>query len=529
MGDNDPTDLFSSALAPYIEALFPVAAGTVAHFSKSGVNMGDLDGDSQNETATLNLDVSIVAFEPLDTQLGSFARTVHSMEMVSGEVTVSSNGSKVPFTSTQNLWSAPNVGIIKRALSTTIQSTTQEDTFEARGYVVDGVGHGLSAPLSILPDLAPASSDIYNPGRASLACDGTNCLVMSSSSGGVIGTLLDAKGASLASVNLGPAGRTATVFDSTNYLVVVSSGTDLRAHRVTTAGGNLDGTAGNVLAAGLTPGEFPAAASGSANTLVVYTKFDLTLNQHLLYGLLVDRNGQPVAPGEFAIALDNSTHLFPGVAFDGANYLVVWQQQPSSGADTSTLDIYGVRVSQSGAVLDATPIVVSGTVNGQFSPSIAFDGANYLIVWLDSRNQPASTQPCGVCDIYGARVTTGGAVLDPAGIAISTGGTQPRSDFPSVAFNGTEYLVVWAMTGYASTGSTGIRLARVSTDGIVTSTPVGGIAISGAPSVDTVSQYALPVIAPNHRTSPGACIVWLDNAEVSGAQKQLLAVTSHGF
>ena len=38
MGDNDPTDVFSIGLAPYIEALFPLATGTVAHFSKSGVN-----------------------------------------------------------------------------------------------------------------------------------------------------------------------------------------------------------------------------------------------------------------------------------------------------------------------------------------------------------------------------------------------------------------------------------------------------------------------------------------------------------
>jgi hypothetical protein len=63
----------------------------------------------------------------------------------------------------------------------------------------------------------------------------------------------------------------------------------------------------------------------------------------------------------------------------------------------------------------------------------------------------------------------------------------------------------------------------------VASTPPSGIGVSGAPPLDTTSLYALPVLAPNHQTSPGACIVWLDNTESFGSQKQLLAATSYAF
>ncbi len=533
MGVSDPSDTLSAAVAPYVEALFPVAAGTVTNFSKTSVSFGDdLDGDGVVETMDLSLTVTIAGFEPLNMQLGTFARTAHVTDSVTGTVTLSKDRSKVPFTSRQDAWAAPNAGIVKRAVSVTVQNQTQLESVEARGYVVNGVGRGLSAPYTTLTNLAAGNSDIYTPGRASLACDGVNCLVVSNSTTGVVGKLFDSKGATIASLNLGAGGSTTTVFDGTKYLVVVASSGVLRAHRVTLAGFSVDGATGIALATGpATPsGLGPAVALGSSNVLVVYSAYDSALFQHLLFGILLDRNGAVSPPGAFAVAVDNSTHLYPAAAFDGTNYLVVWQQQPGSGADPALLDIHGVRVSPAGVVLDDSPIVVSSAVNAQGTPGIAFDGTNYLVVWLDARNRPIGTQPClSGCEIFGTRVTPAGALLDgpsaTGGIGIGTGTQYPRASFPSVGFNGTEYLVVWSDLGYRSTGSTGVRLARVSTGGVVTSPTANGIGVSGAPPASTVSQYALPIVAS---TSPGA-IVWLDNSERSASQKQLLAVTAYRF
>ncbi|MCK4575268.1 hypothetical protein KAU34_02560, partial [candidate division WOR-3 bacterium] len=138
--------------------------------------------------------------------------------------------------------------------------------------------------------------------------------------------------------------------------------------------------------------------------------------------------------GEFLIDTNvvyvpgHTNQSFPSVAFDGTNYLVVWMDYRCASND-----IYGTRVNQSGVVLDPAGIAISTDGFSQHYPSVAFNGTNYLVVWEDLRN--FST------DIYGARVTQSGIVLDPDGIAISTVTNWQES--PSVACDGTNYLVVW--------------------------------------------------------------------------------------
>ena len=87
----------------------------------------------------------------------------------------------------------------------------------------------------------------------------------------------------------------------------------------------------------------------------------------------------------------------------------------SSGRTTALaaqLDIYGARVSPAGrrARPGRDPDLDGGEPADR--PALAFDGTNYLVAWEDARGAGA--------DIYGARVSPAGAVLDPGGIAIST-------------------------------------------------------------------------------------------------------------
>jgi hypothetical protein len=121
-----------------------------------------------------------------------------------------------------------------------------------------------------------------------------------------------------------------------------------------------------------------------------------------------------VLTGEFLIDTSNALspapfdQSVPALAFDGVNFLVVWVDS-RGGYD----DIIGARVTPAGVVLDTTGIAISTATGYQESPALAFDGESFLVVWEDCRSDDYG-------DIYGARVTPAGVVLDPEGIAVST-------------------------------------------------------------------------------------------------------------
>jgi hypothetical protein len=122
---------------------------------------------------------------------------------------------------------------------------------------------------------------------------------------------------------------------------------------------------------------------------------------------------------------------------------------------TGVWDIYGARVTPAGSVLDQSGIPISTAPDYQVYPALAFGDADYLVVWTDKRD--------GVqYHAHGARVTPSGSVRDPGGIPISTAAQQ---DFPAVAFGGTNYLAVWT-DARSQTGSD-IYGSRVSTAGAV--------------------------------------------------------------
>ena len=81
-----------------------------------------------------------------------------------------------------------------------------------------------------------------------------------------------------------------------------------------------------------------------------------------------------------------------------------------------------------GDILDPGGIPIQ---SGGYTPAVAFDGTNYLVVYSDGRN---------ALQVWGARVTTGGTVLDPNGFQISS---TAYSSTPAIAYGGGKYLVTW--------------------------------------------------------------------------------------
>ena len=138
----------------------------------------------------------------------------------------------------------------------------------------------------------------------------------------------------------------------------------------------------------------------------------------------------------------------PSAAFDGTNYLVAWYDDRNG----SERDIYGARVTQAGSVLDpGSGIPISTAPGDQFTPAVAFGGDEFLVTWEDRRSGGIAS------NIYAARVSQGGGVLDPGGIAVSTAVWEQYE--PSVGFDGTNYLLAW--TDFRSDDDRDIYGARV--------------------------------------------------------------------
>lgn len=148
-----------------------------------------------------------------------------------------------------------------------------------------------------------------------------------------------------------------------------------------------------------------------------------------LYGVRVDTSGTVL--DTTAIIEVVGHQLNAQLAFDGTNYLVVWRERR-----TTSYNVCGLRVDPSGTVLDPGGFLISMAPYMQYRPAVSFDGTNYLIVWEDYRDDFTNK-----CDIYGARVDATGTILDPNGIAICT--EESKNVEPNVAFDGTNYFVVW--------------------------------------------------------------------------------------
>jgi hypothetical protein len=223
----------------------------------------------------------------------------------------------------------------------------------------------------------------------------------------------------------------AVSFDGAEYLAIWqdcrNGDFDIYGTRISQAGVVLD-TSGFVISTAAGGQKYPALAFDGTNYLAVWEDYRNGVSD--IYGARITTDGSVIDTLGLAISLATDYQWFPAIAFDGTNYFVVWEDQRLG----SYSDTYGARVDQSGVVLDPNGIAISTAQYRQSWPSIAFDGMNYLIVWQDSRGVQA-------WDIYGARVTTSGAVLDTNGIAIST--AMNWQYFPEVSFNGTDYTIIW--------------------------------------------------------------------------------------
>lgn len=258
-------------------------------------------------------------------------------------------------------------------------------------------------------------------------------------------------------------------FDGDNYIVAWhdwrNGNRDIYGARVSPSGQVLDPDGVRWTANSCDETE-PAIAAGDSSSLVVWQDWRWTNDADLF----ATRIGPDASVLDSAFPVPDTQRLGflyanqtgPSVACDGAGYLAVWQEDRDAGTGE---DIYGVRIGASGSVLDSVPIAICTVTAEQGYVDVAWGDSCYLVVWRDLRVSSGYGS-----EIFGARVTRSGIVLDPNGLWLSEG-TSVGEHGPAIAFDGNDFYVTW----YRETGGNyrHLEAAWVSTGGRVLRRGVG--------------------------------------------------------
>ncbi|WP_434381585.1 immunoglobulin-like domain-containing protein [Melittangium boletus] len=224
----------------------------------------------------------------------------------------------------------------------------------------------------------------------------------------------------------------------------------------------------------------PAVAMGNGVSFRVWMEFSDSAPP-AIYGQRVrTSDGVALDTAPLLISTGNgAVSLYPAVASDGANFLVVWEE--------GLPFVFGRRVRASdGALLDAAPRNYGSFPNSYLangSPSVTFDGTNYLLTWvgfhdpsedfvrrvMGRRVRPSDGEPVELPFIVGSdlsrshaastggtslvawgangvkavRLNAAGQVLDASPLALSPASSQKVR----VAAQGGEFLVLWSDNG----------------------------------------------------------------------------------
>jgi hypothetical protein len=155
----------------------------------------------------------------------------------------------------------------------------------------------------------------------------------------------------------------------------------------------------------------------------------------------VTNNGSLQGPAFYVSAGAGADRRYPDVAYNATDneYLVVWEHQDALFGR----GIHGRRISGSGAVLDATDIVIQtpgGAVYSSHRPAVAYSSTDnsYLVVW----SEVIQSVPLSYA-IFGRVVSASGVPDGGPEIPILAGNIERHN--PDVAYNRrlNEYLAVW--------------------------------------------------------------------------------------
>lgn len=229
----------------------------------------------------------------------------------------------------------------------------------------------------------------------------------------------------LSSVSCGTGGCLVTWQESRN---AATTGNDVFAQRLNTAGATLANTGAEIIVSAANRGQFvPAVTAAGADFFAVWQD-NRDTDTNTVFGTTIRGTGAVVSADGLMLVRGNNREVAPAVGRSGTTFGVFWTDSRNFGSDISLVRFAGASKP------DNSARVVSNATFAQSSPAVTSSSGNFFAVWQDSRNGKDR-------DIFGARVTAAGSVLDPAGLAITTAAGDQL--VPEIAANGTVALVVW--------------------------------------------------------------------------------------
>jgi hypothetical protein len=165
----------------------------------------------------------------------------------------------------------------------------------------------------------------------------------------------------------------------------------------------------------------PVAVWTGSGFCVVWTESLGGGNGLDLYGAILDSSIDSTATGGLPLVVGPGDQFQSALAWGSDSGLLVWSDDRSSGTDASLTDLYAARLAPDGRRLGADTLLVTGAAGAQTFPSVAWDGTQFDLVWLDHREGPGL--------IYGTAISAKGALRDPGGLQITQG---PAENGPPV-------------------------------------------------------------------------------------------------
>lgn len=290
-------------------------------------------------------------------------------------------------------------------------------------------------------------------------------------------------------------GRVGIAWNGAAYMVVWDEGasgltpTQIRMRRM-----NADGTFVDPAAVDVMPGFNAAVGALGNNFLVVGARFRQIPPGIDLYGTRIDGlSGSFIDDAPILLASGHVSGL-PRVRSDESRWLVTAHSMWSHNSTQS--DALLTTLAAAGAPTPATnPTPYSG---GTGDLDIAYSGSKYLLVWRMNTLSSADNYVAG-------RILHGDGSLGPAFTIAQAAGRQLR---PTVAWDGTTFVVVWEDQRNRASffdARTDIYAARVSESGVVLDSPAFAVAAGSQGDADAsiLSRSGLTLVASSRFMADG--------------------------